>query len=418
MHNLQLGVSGCNESVQNSLTHSFTRGAITGIGFRPLRGLAPYRFTILKCDRARERKGDVSYGQFSKFRSSTEPAYSASWTLLGCSILNWDYNHAKQVLGFVSLARLTQTERGHQPQLKWPSVRQAHLWQVNVQTHLIANTLQTQTRDCGKNVPLEDLLYILVVSLGRKRCTFASEDGWKWDNRLGYVGLVSLVPRLTLACFHCIDHTDIGPACRWGLRPYAGSLWISAICRIKLLLPYSNIWGFMKSPTRRLLFVPSGFYGKYRAVLDDDDLDHVCLTLIKFRGNCGLTAFSFISCPSLKMYPNDSCCHIRLAWQSICVSCCRGPHRRFLPILAGVQPRFLGCTSTLVSCWYATVFWWTSEPFLIPSRDLGEFKVTVCGLKSGELVLNAVLASRYVPVTAELPKLRSDFLILSGFQVW
>ena len=148
----------------------------------------------------------------------------------------------------------------------------------------------------------------------------------------------------------------------------------------------------------------------------------LCLTMtnwiIKFRGNCCLTVFSFISCPSLKMYPNDSCCHIRLAWQSICVSCCRGPHRRFLPILAGVQPRFLGCTSTLVSCWYATVFWWTSEPFLIPSRDLGEFKVTVCGLKSGELVLSAVLASRYVPVTAELPKLRSDFLILSGFQVW
>ena len=47
------------------------------------------------------------------------------------------------------------------------------------------------------------------------------------------------------------------------------------------------------------------------------------------------------------------------------------------------------------------------------SSDPGEFEVTVSGLKSCELVLNAVLASSYVPVTVEFPKLCSDFLILS-----
>ena len=41
---------------------------------------------------------------------------------------------------------------------------------------------------------------------------------------------------------------------------------------------------------------------------------------------------------------------IRLAWQSVCVSRCRGLHGSFLPMFAWEQPRFLGRTSTLVSC--------------------------------------------------------------------
>ena len=56
---------------------------------------------------------------------------------------------------------------------------------------------------------------------------------------------------------------------------------------------------------------------------------------------------------------------IRLEWQSVCVSRSRGPHGRFLPMLAGVQPIFLGCTSTLVSCWYASRIGYTEGSFLL-----------------------------------------------------